>query len=200
MKRYIIIIGLILNASYVYSQRHTNNSYVGINCATEVNYYGLYIAPSITSDYKKNTFSIGPLFNAVSYYSIIPKKENYYYPTKQQFIGGRLSYDKHFFSRKNKLNLYLNINFTYHNIVFSEYENHTTKEIEHFDSKAEFLGFYYGLGNNIYYKSGFYLNMGIGWGTVLYEKLGSPPDFSIPDRGYLSNAMVVRLGIGYTIK
>jgi hypothetical protein len=179
------------------AQRRMSNSFTGINGSVEVNYYGIYVAPSITIDYKKHTFAGGPLFNAVPYYYIIPKKPGYYYPTKDQFIGGRFSYDNHFFS-KRKLNLFFNLNLTYHHNVFSEFENYSSKVVDPFyENRSEFLALGFGLGNNIYYPSGVYLHTCLGWGATLYEKLGPPPAFSIPDRGYLSNTMIIRIGVGY---
>ena len=201
-KHFFLILFIILFFSFAQAQRHRDNSFAGINCSAEVNYYGIYVVPTFTCDYKKSTFAIGPAFNVIPYYSIIPKKQDYYYPITQQFIGGRVSYSNLFFSsrRNNHINLFFNLNLTYHHIVFSDYQNYTTKVIDQFVKKAQFLGFYFGLGDIIYYKSGLYLNPSIDWGATIYEKLGTPPIFAIPDRGYLSNAMVISFGLGYIIQ
>jgi hypothetical protein len=172
----------------------------GINGSAELNYFGVYVAPAITLDYYRHSISIGPVFNAFPYYLMFPKKENKYYPNSHQFYGGRISYDNFLFIKKKFVNIYVSSNLTYHHAIFSEYENSTTHKVQQIENKAEFLALYLGIGNNSYLSPNFYINYGVNWGFTLFENFDNNNVLSIPDRGKLSNTMVIRLGIGFTLK
>ncbi len=199
MKRgFLYLLISVLSFSLANAQRDTRNSHWGVNCSGELNYFGIYVAPSITLD-KNHSISIGPLFNAYPYYLMFPKKDNKYYPKNHQFYGGRIGYDYFIYNKKKLANIFISCNLTFHHTVFSEYENSTTKDIISSENKAEFLALYLGLGNNFYISPNFYFNYGLNWGMTVYENFNRHNNLAIPDRGKLSNTMVMRFGLGLTL-
>jgi len=197
---YLLVLFFTVSLKLVQGQERTSKAFTGINGSLEVNYYGIYASPYISSDRNRHSFSAGPLFNALPYYYLVPKKTDYFYPTKDRFIGGRVAYENIFLAprRMKKINIFLHINLTYHYNIFSEFAQYPSKTIDKdYVNKSQFLGLYFGFGNKTFYRSGLFLNTSISWGATLYENLGAPPQFSVPDRGYLSNTMVIKFGVGY---
>lgn len=199
MKRgFLYLLISVFTFFFANGQRDSKNAHWGVNCSGELNYFGIYVAPSFTLD-KNHSISIGPLFNALPYYIMFPKKENKYYPKNHQFYGGRIAYDHFVYTKRRYANIFISSNLTFHHTVFSEYENSTTKNIISSENKVEFLALYLGLGNNFYVSPNFYFNYGINWGITIYENFDRQNNLAIPDRGKLSNTMVIRFGMGWML-
>ena len=198
-KKHFTTFVFTLSVLISFSQGVLNDTKKGLNISLEQIDFGYYLFPNLTLDYKKHSIAVGPLIRLNPYTETLILSSGVYHPTKESYLGFQIFYQYNF--RPDKVfDYFIQTNFSYENLEFSDYRKNDTPSPIIFETKSKNIYQTLGTGCKLNFTKNLYLAMSVDLGLVVYKKLSYEQTY-VGNSGFIYYDLIgiLRGGIGFKI-